>query len=392
VSERRAFGRSLLPLWHLEPEGTFLNHGSFGACPREVLAAQNDIREEMERQPDQFFRRKGRPISPENAIRPAADTLARFVGTKGERMAFVTNATEAVTTVLRSVELKPGDEILMLDCVYNAVRLAIEDTCKRTGAKPVVVALPIPLNINDVVERIADAASNRTRLAIIDHIASRTAVVFPVAEITAALKAKGVRVLIDGAHALGHLPLDLEAIGADWYTANGHKWLYTPKGCAMFYAAPDVAARTVPLSVSHWHELGFPLAFDYVGTRDISAFLSVPAALRFVERFGFEAARSYKLELARFGDVLMQELGGEPVATDSAFAAMRAHILPQTRAADAADADALMHDLWAEHRIQIAAGDFHGKLLCRLSAQIYNERADFDRFANVLRRHGWPGR
>ena len=178
--------------------------------------------------------------------------------------------------------MKPGDEILVLDCVYNAVQLAIEDVCRRTGARIKIVALPIPLAADEVVDRIAGAAGPRTRLAIIDHIASRTAVLFPVVEIVAALQAKGVRVMIDGAHALGQLPLDLEAIGADWYTANAHKWLYAPKGCAFLFAAPQVAEGTLPLSVSHWHGLGFPRAFDYVGTRDISAFLSAPAALDFI--------------------------------------------------------------------------------------------------------------
>ena len=158
----------------------------------------------------------------------------------------------------------------MLDCVYNAVRLAAERTCQRTGAKIVKVELPIPLTANDVVERIAEAAGSRTRLAIIDHISSPTAIVFPVAEITRALKAKGVAVMIDGAHAVGQLDLDLPAIGADWYTANAHKWLYAPKGCAFLMRAPD-AAQPLPLSVSHWHDLGFPRAFDYVGTRDVSA-------------------------------------------------------------------------------------------------------------------------
>lgn len=391
-SEAGAFGRALLPLWHLDPGGTFLNHGSFGACPREVLAAQSAVREEMERQPDQFFRRKGRPVSPDNAVRPAAEELARFIGTRGERIAFVANATEAVNTVLRAAELKPGDEILMLDCVYNAVKLAIDDTCKRTGARPVIVHLPLPLTTNDVVGRIADGATDRTRLAIIDHIASRTAVVFPVAEITAALHAKGVKVMIDGAHAVGQLPLDLEAIGADWYTANGHKWLYAPKGCAFLYAAPQVAAQTKPLAVSHWHELNFPLPFDYVGTRDISAFLSVPAALKFIDGFGIERMRNHMHDLARYGGRLLQELGAEPVAPDAAFASMRAFVLHQPRTAAQADADTLMHNLWADHRIQIAAGEFNGKLLLRISAQIYNERRDFERLAEVLGREGWAGR
>ena len=381
-----------MALWHLEPGGTFLNHGSFGACPREVLAAQSAIREEMERQPDQFFRRKAKPTHAENALRPAAERLGRFVGTSGQRLAFVNNATEAVNTVLRALELKPGDEILMLDCVYNAVRLAIEDTCKRSGARPVAVELPIPLKLSDVVERIADAAGPRTRLAIIDHIASRTAAVFPVAEITAALQAKGTRVLIDGAHALGQLPLALEAIGADWYTGNAHKWLYAPKGCAFLYAAAEVAERTLPLAVSHWHDLGFPNAFDYVGTRDVSAFLSVPAAFDFIGGFGIEAMRAHMTNLAREGSRLMAEFDAEQVVPEAMSGAMRAYVLPQQRAAEQDDADQLMHELWQRHRIQIAASAFQGKLLCRLSAQVYNERADFERFGEVLRRGGWAGR
>ncbi len=386
------FGRALLPLWHLDPEGTFLNHGSFGACPRGVLAAQSAVREEMERQPDQFFRLKAMPTSEENALRPTADRLGRFVGTSGERIAFVANATEAINTVLKAVDLTSGDEILMLDCVYNAVRLAVEDTCRRTGAHPKVVTLPIPIATNDAVERIMQAVGPRTRLAIIDHIASPTAVVFPVAEMTTALKAKGVRVLIDGAHALGQLALDLEAVGADWYTANAHKWLYAPKGCAFLYAAAHVAQRTLPLSVSHYHDLGFPHAFDYVGTRDVSAFLSVPAALDFMAGFDVDAIRRYINELAREGSLLMRDVGGEPVAPEAMSCAMRAYALPQRRCAEPADAAALRHDLWYQHRIQIASSAFQGKLLCRLSAQIYNERSDFERVVDVLQRRGWAGR
>ncbi len=205
------FGRQLRPLWHLDLDGTFLNHGSFGACPKDVLAEQARWRLLMERQPDEFFRKLVSPRVMVNELRVAADKLGRFVGTEGERIAFVVNATEAVNTVLRSVAFKPGDEILVLDCVYNAVRLAVEQVCKATGAKLVKVDLPIPLTANDVVERIIDAAGARTRLAIIDHIASPTAVLFPVAEITRGLKAKGVRVMVDGAHALGQLALDLPA-------------------------------------------------------------------------------------------------------------------------------------------------------------------------------------
>ena len=386
------FGRHLRPLWHLEPEGIFLNHGSFGACPKEVLAAQSALREGMERNPDVFFRHRASPRNPNNELRAAAERVGRFVGTTGERIAFVANATDAVNTVLHAVELTAGDEILVLDCVYNAVRLAAEDVCRRHGARVVKVSLPIPLKANDVVERIADAAGPRTKLAIIDHISSATATVFPVAEITRALKAKGARVLIDGAHAVGQLALDLPTIGADWYTANGHKWLFAPKGVALFYATAEVAAATVPLSVSHWHDMTFPRAFDYVGTRDVTPFLSMPAALDFIERFGAADIRSYLHDLSREGDAVVRDLGAEPVAADAMFAAMRAYVLPQRRPAEGDDALQLMSTMWDEHRIRIASSAYQGKLLLRLSAQIYVERADYERAVEVLGRVGWPGR
>lgn len=386
------FGRHLRPLWHLAADGTFLNHGSFGACPKEVLAYQARLREEMERAPDVFFRRNVSPRNPDNDLRRTAERLGRFAGTTGERIAFVSNATEAVNTVLRSMPFAAGDEILVLDCVYNAVRLAIEDVCRRTGAKMVKVALPIPLTVNDVVGRIADAAGPRTKLAIIDHISSPTATVFPVAEIARALKAKGVRVMIDGAHAVGQLALDLPAIGADWYTANAHKWLYAPKGSALFYASADASPMPAPLSVSHWHEMGFPRAFDYVGTRDVTPFLSVAAALDFIERFGAAEVRAYLEGLSRDGDAIVRRLGAVPVAPDAMFAAMRAYVLPQRRPAEGDDALALMNTMWDEHRIWIASSAYQGKLLLRLSAQIYAERGDTAHAVEVLDRVGWPGR
>jgi len=386
------FGKQIRPLWHLDEEGTFLNHGSFGACPKDVLAEQARWRLLMERQPDTFFRYTVSPRTMNNELRVAAERLGRFVGTDGERIAFVTNATEAVNTVLRALKLEAGDEILVLDCVYNAVRLAAEEVCKAAGARLVKVALPIPLTANDVVERIADAAGPRTKLAIIDHIASPTAVVFPVAEIARALKAKGVRVLIDGAHALGQLALDLPAIGADWYTANAHKWLFAPKSAAFLYATDEVAGATVPLSVSHWHELRFPRAFDYVGTRDVSAFLSVPAAIDFVERFGAANVRAYLAQLSRESVALVARLGAAPIAPDAMFAAMRAYTLPQRREAIPDDALQLMQGLWERHRVQVASSVFQGKLLLRLSAQIYVAHEDFEHGVAALDRFGWPGR
>lgn len=386
------FGKHLRPLWHLEADGTFLNHGSFGACPKEVLAAQSNWRETMERQPDQFFRRTVSPLNTNNMLRQGAARLARFMGTSADKVAFVANPTEAVNTVLKAFPLKPDDEILVLDCVYNAVRMSVEEKCRDTGARMVKVDLPIPLTANDVAGRIADAATPRTRLAIIDHIASAPALVFPVADITKALHAKGVKVMIDGAHALGQLDLDLDAIGADWYTATAHKWFYSPKGSAFLHARDPLALKLRPLSVSHYYNDPFPLCFDYVGTRDVTAFLTLPFAQDFIERFGAADIRSWLVNLSRAGTEPLSRIGAVAIAPDSMFAAMRAYHLPQKREVKPEDAQELINGFWDRFRVQIAASAYQGKLLLRVSAQIYVGLDDFAHLADILEREGWPGR
>jgi isopenicillin-N epimerase len=385
------FGRQLLPLWHLEPEATHLNHGSFGACPREVLAAQRALREEMERAPDQFFRQRIMPGG-KSAVREAAHALAAFVGTSGERIALVENATSAVAAVLARQTLKPGDEILIHDHAYNAVRLAVEQFCRRTGAQVRTVELPIPIRSDDIVERIAAAAGPGTRLAILDHITSPTALTIPITEIIRALKAKGVRVLIDGAHAVGQVPLALDELGADWYTSNAHKWLFAPKGTALLYARPEASGGLLPLAVSHFNHCGFPEAFDYVGTRDVTGWLALAAAIAFTRRHGQEAIMAYNNALSRVGTPMMARAGAVPVGPDRMAAAMRAYHLPQRRTAGPEDAATLMAGLWQRHRIQIAASCFKGQLLLRISAQIYVEPADIERLCEVLTQEGWPGR
>ena len=388
----RKFGKHLRPLWHLEADGTFLNHGSFGACPKSVLAAQTAWRETMERQPDQFFRRTVSPLNPDNALRQGAKRLAAFMGTTGDKLAFVANPTEAVNTVLKAFPLKPDDEILVLDCVYNAVRLSVEEKCRATGARMVMAMLPIPMTSNDVVGHIADAVTPRTRLAIIDHIASAPALVFPVAEITRSLQAKGVKVMIDGAHALGQLDLNLDEIGADWYTATAHKWFYAPKGSAFLHARNPGDMQLRPLSVSHYYNDPFPLCFDYVGTRDVTAFLTLSPAQDFIEQYGAAEIRTWLTGLSRAGIEPLSRIGATPIAPDSMFAAMRAFHLPQRRPVVPDDAQALINGFWDTHRIQVAASAYQGKLLLRLSAQIYVDLEDYARLTDVLDRVGWPGR
>lgn len=390
-ADRPRFGRHLMPLWPLRQDATHFNHGAFGACPHEVLAAQSAARDEMERALDQFFRRRVVPGGGDSAVRAAAAALAPFVGTDGMRLALVENATTAMTDVIASREFERGDEILFTDHTYNAVRLAIEHVARKTGAVPRKVEIPIPIRSDDIVDRIVEAAGPRTRLAVIDHITSPTALVLPVAEIVAELGRKGVPVLVDGAHAVGQVPIALDALGAHWYVSNAHKWLYAPKGTAFLYAKPGGEKDLIPLAISHYNHVGFPECFDYVGTRDVTGWMALPAALAFVERFGAAAIREYNSSLARRARALVEEVGAVPLGPDHMSAAMRAYILPQREKAPS-DGVEFMNRLWEVHRIQVPPAMFGGHLILRLSAQIYVEEADIARLCDVLSEDGWPGR
>jgi isopenicillin-N epimerase len=272
------------------------------------------------------------------------------------------------------------------------VRRMVEARCAETGAAPRVVALPLPATADDIVERMTAAVTPRVRLAIVDHITSPTAVVMPLARLIPALRRFGALVLVDGAHAVGHLPLALGTLGADWYVSNAHKWLFAPRGTAFLYAAQSVRTATQPLVVSHYASLGFPRAFDYVGTRDYTPWLSLPAALAFYQRLEARGASTHRAKLLVRASEKLQGIGGQPVAESEAACAMRSFRLPQSRAADAADAQALMRELWDRHRIQSMAVAFEGALLLRISAQAYVDDGDVDALADALARHGWPGR
>jgi isopenicillin-N epimerase len=207
--------------WALDPEVTFLNHGSFGACPREVLDAQRRWRDRLEAQPVQFLARDLNGLLAE-----ARRGLGTFVGADPDDLAFVANATAAVNAILRSLRFEPGDELLGNDHEYNATLNVMRHVAERDGARVVVARIPFPVPSEDaVVEALLDAVTARTRLALVSHVTSTTAVVFPIERIVAELAARGIATLVDGAHVPGMLPLDIDRIGADWYVGNLHKWL-----------------------------------------------------------------------------------------------------------------------------------------------------------------------
>ena len=372
-----ALGKAIRHEWRLDPDYVTVNHGSFGATPLAVLAAQDEWRRAMEAQPSRFMR----SVLPD-ALRDAAAGLARFLGAEGEDLAFVPNATAGCNAVLRSIRFRPGDEILALSHVYGAVGNTIRYVASRTGAVMVEAALPFPRPDDDaILAGIQAALTPRTRLAVIDHITSSSAVVLPLARIVAACHAAGVPVLVDGAHGPGQVDLDLATLNADWYAGNCHKWLAAAKGCAFLWARRDRQRDLHPSVISHGYNQGFAAEFDWTGTWDPSAYLSVTAALEFHARLGGLALRARNAALAfAAGNLVASRLGSETGTGNAPSAAMAMVRLP---GAAPADATALRDRL-------LAAGTdvplhCHGEeVWLRLSAYAYNEIDDYARLADIV--------
>jgi len=272
--------------WLLDPGVVFLNHGSYGATPKAVLDEQTRIRRWIENEPLRFFDRHYL-----DELDAARRELARFVGAKEENLAFVCNATTGVNTVLDALHLETGDELLVTDHEYNACRNALDKIAADAGAGVVVAPIPFPLTGEDeIVSSILGHVTGRTKLLLIDHVTSQTGMVLPVRRLVVEMAARGVEVLVDGAHAPGMLDLDLEALGAAFYTGNCHKWMCAPKGAAFLYVREDFHEQVRPLVISHGanarngRRSRFHLEHDWTGTRDPSAWLAVPAAIREMER------------------------------------------------------------------------------------------------------------
>jgi isopenicillin-N epimerase len=364
--------------WLLDPEVAFLNHGSFGATPRVVLAEQDRWRARMERRPTHFMDRELPP-----ALRAAAARLAAFVGAHAEDLVFVENATAGCNTVLRSLSFAPGDEILVTDHGYPAVRKAAEYVAARADARVVEAAVPFPLaDAAQVVAAVSSRLGPHARLAIFDHITSPTAVIFPIRDLTTLCRAAGVPVLIDGAHAPGMLSLDVPSVGADWYAGNCHKWLMAPKGSAFLWTAPERQADTHPLVISHGYGQGFTAEFAWVGTRDPSAWLSVPAAIDFHGRLGGAHLRERNAALAREQAMMLARTWAtERGAPDPLTGSMAAVRLPLCEPATPERALELRRTLFDDHRIEVPVTAFAGALWARISAHAYNRAEDYARLA-----------
>ncbi|MFH1105045.1 MAG: aminotransferase class V-fold PLP-dependent enzyme [Actinomycetota bacterium] len=380
--------------WPLDPATVFLNHGSFGAVPRQVLQHQQDLRDRMESDPVRFF-----VTEHPGLLGEAVQRCARFVGADPEGFAFVTNATTGVNTVLRAAPLSPGDEILVTDHEYEACILAAEYVARRRGGSVSIARIPSVVDDpQQVIDAVLGAVTPATRLAVIDHVTSATALVLPVAEIVAALAERGVDAVVDGAHAPGMVDLDVRAVGAATYTGNWHKWVCSPKGAAFLWVSPGWRDRVRPLVISHGAgEEGvdrFRATFDWTGTADPSAYLSVPAAIEAVGGMmegGWPAIRARNravaLEMRRR---VIDALGLTPTGPESTVGSMAAFVVPE-RWVSGPPSDAARNLILRllDAGVTIGASSRRGSpdVFLRVSAHLHTEADDVEALIGVLR--GW---
>jgi isopenicillin-N epimerase len=381
--------------WRLDPSVVFLNHGSFGACPSPVLEAQSRLRDRLEGQPLQFLLRDGVGL-----LDAAREKLAAFVGADPSCMAFVPNATTGVNTVLRSLRFRPGDELLTTNHEYNACRNALDFVAGRSGARVVVANVPFPIrSSSDAVDALLSHVTPRTRLALVDHVTSLTGLVMPISAIVEGLRERGVETLVDGAHGPGMLPLDIGKLDPAYYTGNCHKWLCTPKGCALLYVREDLRDAIRPLTISHGANAPveerdrFRMEFDWTGTHDPTAYMCVPESISFMGTLyegGWPELMRRNRDLAlNARSLICERLGVAPACPDDMIGTLasipleeRDYVFTTTALAF----DPMDETLREEYGIEVpvlACADGSGRIL-RIAAQAYNSIEQYEYLAGAV--------
>ena len=386
------FGHAMLEHWSLDPEITYLNHGTVGVTPTRVRRFQQALLEEIERQPARFMLRElehhsSTPPAFESRTRRAAKAVAAFLGARGEDLVFVDNATTGMNAVLRSMPFQPGDEILITDFAYGAITNTAHYVARERGAKVVTLRLPFPKSDPEqIVSLISSAITPRTKIVIVDHIAAFTSIILPLREIAAACHAKNVPVLVDGAHAPGALDLNIPALGVDWYVGNMHKWAFAPRGCGILWANPERQAGLHPTVISWGLDQGFTQEFDLLGTKDPTAHLSAPEGIEFIHDLGANVMREHNHALAwQAAHWLADHLGTRFEEARDMTGCLVSVPLPERAGSSAQEAFALQHALLYQDRIEIPILPVNGRLYARISAQVYNEMSDIERLGQALR-------
>ncbi|MBW4497679.1 MAG: aminotransferase class V-fold PLP-dependent enzyme [Oscillatoria princeps RMCB-10] len=389
-AESQSAPASWAEFWLLDRNVTYLNHGSFGACPLPVLEVQQRLREQLEREPVRFFGREFEPLLDE-----ARTELARFAGADPAELAFVPNATTGVNAVLRSLlaygHFQPGEEILTTNQEYNACRNALNFVAERAGARIITAQVPFPLESPaQIVQAVMERVSPKTRLVLLDHVVSQTALIFPIGQIVQQLAGLGVDTLVDGAHAPGMLPLNLHEIGATYYTGNCHKWLCAPKGAAFLYVRRDKQSAIRPLTVSHGansprtDRSRFQLEFDWMGTDDPTAYLCVPVAVKFMGSLlagGWPELMERNRSMALAARQMLCDKLGVPVpCPDEMIGSMASLPLPD-------GSTEALHDILLDQfgiEVWLTAWPAAPQWLIRISAQIYNTPVEYEYLAKAL--------
>lgn len=374
----------LRDLFLLRPDVIFLNHGAFGACPRPVFEAYQRWQLALERQPVEFLGRRF-----EYLMGQARAALGAFVGAAADDLVYVPNATTGLNVVARSLPLTPGDEVLATDHEYGALDRTWRFVCGKRGARYVRQPVPLPIeSAGQVVETMWARVTERTRVLFVSHITSPTAITLPIAELVRRAQEAGIITVVDGAHAPGQIPLDLEALGADFYSGNCHKWMMSPKGSAFLYARREMQSLLEPLVVSWGWESDSPGPSQLVdhhqwqGTYDIAPFLAVPAAIVFMEEHDWPQVRQTCHELVRYARWAIEALTGlAPITPDAPewFAQMAAFPLPQC------DGKSLQRRLYDQFDIEIPVITWNERQFVRVSIQGYNTQADVDALVEALR-------
>ena len=380
--------------WNLDPECVFLNHGSFGATPTAIREKQRKWMDLLEDEPVRFYEDLAMEFMQE-----ARNSLAEMLNCDADDLALVENATTGVNTILRSLEFNEGDEILIPDHAYQACRNALDYVSERWGAKVVTVNIPFPIDGPEVAtELIMAGLTERTVLVMIDTVTSPTGLRMPFEELVALIEGQGVSVLLDAAHGIGMVPLDLTTLGASYTTSNCHKWLCAPKGSAFLHVRNDHQLKIHPLVISHG--MTFPLGettrfrheFDWTGTRDISAFCSIPATIEYLPTLiqgGWNAIMQHNHDLAMAGrTILCERLGIEAPCPESMITCIATLRLPAGGGGGIPlhEPDPLHKVLQEKYNIQVPVWSWHspeGRYF-RISAQLYNHIDEYHYLAEAL--------
>lgn len=369
--------------WLLDPEIVFLNHGSFGARTRAVLERQRVWRDRVEARPIEMLGRRVREL-----LAPSKEAVASFVGADPEGLGFVTNATEAVNAALRSVPWKPGDRIVTTDHVYHAVRQTLRRLAREEDLEFVEIPVPLPLHdATQIVEAIEPWLAPPTRLLLVDHITSATAIRFPVERLVPICRERSIEVLVDGAHAPGMIDLDLSALDADHYAANLHKWIGAPLGTAFLWSSPRVRARVHPNITSHFHREGFGAEFDWQGTRDVSGWIVAKDAIEDLAPVGWRRIREHNHALATWAHaMLVERLGAEPMSPldGSLLGSMAVVEVPKRLAERFTRPEDLQKAIFDQHAIELPVIDWGGRRFVRVSAMVHNRPPQYDRLAEAI--------